>query len=262
MTQNKIFVIHTGHLYFKSLAVIEKIIALDYPVYVLVYEKPSRIDIYGKIINILKTKYSKKINKTLYIDTYDQVKLDLKKIIASNQKLVKYDEYIILDSDNHYYGDFFSKVINNQDNIDHKKFVPLQQIDRNYAISSNNKIFINSWSKKFIRPEKTDKIISKEYPINDCLVSSSTESQVYSINQPQFRLHYLEEQEKSPRMNSYCFFYEDNKKCMNIQNNTVGVYEIIDHNNIKIHWENEEGYLVYCLKENDNVYLCKQRNTY
>ena len=152
MTQNKIFVIQTGHLYFKSLSIIEKIIALDYSVYVLVYEKPSRIDIYSKILNILKTKYKKQINKTLYIDTYDQVKPNLKKIIASNQKLVKYDEYIILDSDNYYYGDFFSKVINNTDNTDHKKFLPSQQIDRNYAISSNNKIFINSWSKKFIRP--------------------------------------------------------------------------------------------------------------
>ena len=113
----------------------------------------------------------------------------------------------------------------------------------------------------FTDHEQYKNFTEKNYSTSNFLKFVQSSEQKYSIIESSFKLFFLEETNKH-REDSYCFFYNKNNKCMNLENDIVGDYDIINDNNISVMWEDEGEPIVYSRNENTNTFICKQKDIF
>lgn len=255
---NKIFIVKTDNFYLNSLRLLDKLLDNENHVLFCIYNKPSSYDILYKIKQILKTQYKKKLSRCLFYTTYEDLSDDAYSIALKTSEIPEYKEYIYLPSNGWYTNKFIQEIVSHKESLDIKYFFPYQLISSNYKLINNESEYIKCIPKKILI-EKNPTTNDKKYRSKNFFLSTNKFHNKHIVMDQDFMLLYLTETPDVEMSDSYCFFYEDNHKCMNIANKIAGSYNLIDENNIQINWEN--GYQnLYTRNETDNTYLCKKQN--
>ena len=276
MTPNNfIYFLPSDTYYYNSLNIVDKVITSGYHLHVSLLDSVEQISLRRKIVNLFKKEYHQALNKRLFYSKYDDPSTSDIELIYKSPAAIDFNYVVFLNPTDFYCPTFFDLVPNIVEGCDSdiKYLKSYQTINQNHEVVENRKHSIKIISKKLIEFILNNKLTldnftthkeyknftEKNYSTSNFLKFVQSSEQKYSIIDPSFKLFFLEETHKH-RQNSYCFFYNKNNKCMNLENDIVGDYDIINNNNISIMWEDEGEPIVYSRNENTNTFICKQKD--
>lgn len=251
MSNNYIYVLSTNKHYRRSIDLLPRILQTGNNVLFYLYRTNHHHDIYYKLLKIIKEQFNDYlINQKLFFDTYKTENLNLINMVFEHKQTTQFNRYIFLDPTNIYFDKFFKQNIDDTNDITGVK--PYQCIEPNLKIRNDSDQYTWCLSHKavsyciknhirlsdlndLIKNNKLD-LIHNIKSTNNMLSYGYTTQHKYAIWEKQFQLLYLIESNNDFK-DSYCFFYTNNNKCMNIDNNMVGIFEIDHNQEISIQWE-------------------------
>jgi hypothetical protein len=263
---NPLFIVKTDIYYKSSIDLVNQILYNHGSVYIKLYQNKHLYDLYYKYLALIKGKSYIQFTDNIFYDTYHNIDINIDKTLYADDRLKKFSHFVYLDCNNIYCPSFFPYVSDLKDNIDLYIIKPYQTIDINLQTNTEPNVDIKIISKKlleflFVNP-KSDinrlpkSFTSQELRNNYFVGAEHNNVKKHAIQESKFKLLYLIENPNSIIKNSYCFFYNENSKCMNIDNNIVGNFSVIDQNQIIVHW-NHNGSIyahTYVVAENNNYY--------
>lgn len=260
---NPLFIIKTGINYKSALDLINQVLYNNSSIYISLYRDEVLHDIYYKCISLFKNKAYNKFVDYIFYDTHSNSNINLENILYIDSRFKKFSHFIYLDSSNIYLPGFFSYIHDLADDIDMYTIKPYQSIDLNLRIDTNSEKQIQVMNRKaleFFCINKQTNLPSsfrhKSIKSNNFIVIENKNISKYNIQESKFRLLYLIEEPNTTLKDSYCFFYEENSKCMNIENNIIGNFTYLNDNQIIINWNFNSSIFSkrYALAENNNYY--------
>lgn len=264
MTLTKpLFIIKTGINYKSALDLMNQVLYNDSSVYVSLYRDKNLHDIYYKCISLLQNKAYNKFVDHVFYDTHSNRDINLENILYIDSRFKKFSHFIYLDPANIYLPSFFSYIHDLADDVDMYTIKPYQSIDLNLRIDTNSEKQIQVMNRKalgfFFVNKQTNlpgSFTQKSIKSNNFIVTENKNIFKYNIQESKFKLLYLIEEPNAILKDSYCFFYEENSKCMNIENNIIGNFTYLNDNQIIINWNYNNSIFDkrYTLAENNNYY--------
>jgi hypothetical protein len=261
-----LFIIKTGIHYKSSIDLMNQILYNKGSVYVNLYHHTNLHDMYYKYLGLFKnTSYNKFMDRIFY-DTYQSLDIDTTNILYTDNRFKDFSHFIHLDCSNIYYPKFFQYIYDLNDDIDLYTIKPYQTIDLNLRIDTNATKIIKIINKKLLEflflNKRTDTsnlpqpFKAEEIRNNNFISTENKNISKYNVQESKFKLLYLVEETGSILKDSYCFFYNENSKCMNIDNNIVGHFTVIDNDQIMVNWSHNGSIYVhkYIIAENNNYY--------
>ena len=278
MTQNNfIYFLPSDTYYYNTLNIVDKAISSDAYIHVSLLECPEQTSLRRKIVNLFKKEYHKVYNKKLFYSKYNDLTSQNTELVYSSPSAIDFQYIVFLNPTDFYCPTFFDLIpdIISGCNADLKDIKSYQTINQNHEIVENRTQGIKVVSKRLLEFILSNKLTldnftshedykdftEKKYSTSNFLKFVQSNENKYSIIEPSFKLFFLEEQCQH-RQSSYCFFYNKNHKCMNLENDIVGDYDIINDQNISIMWEDEGEPIIYSQNENTNTFQCKQKDTF
>lgn len=268
MTLTKpLFILTTATNYKSSIDLMNQILYNEGSVYINLYHDHDLHDIYYKYLAILKSKSYSKFTDRIFYDVYQQnTDTHTERVLHTDSRLKEFSHFVYLDCSNIYFANFFQYISNLENDIDLYTIKPYQTVDLNLRIDTNATAYVKIINRKlleFLSINQHIKISNlpesfshKELRNNNFIGQENKNISKHNIQDTKFKLIYLIEETDSILKNSYCFFYNENSKCMNIDNNIVGNFTLINDNQILVHW-NHNGSLYthkYAVAESQNYY--------
>jgi len=263
---NPLFVIRTGIHYKSSLELMNQVLYNNSSVYISLYHDKNLHDIYYKCLSLFKNKSYHKFIDHIFYDSHNNLNINLENILYLDNRFKKFSHFIYLDSCNIYFPGFFQYVRDLDDDIDIYTIKSYQSIDLNLRIGIDHTKQIKVINKKTLEflsiNNQTDiynlpqSFKHKEIRNNNFIVTENKNISKHNIQEPKFKLLYLTEDKNSILKDSYCFFYQENSKCMNIDNSVVGNFTLLNDNQIMVNWNHNGSIFAhrYAMTEDNNYY--------
>lgn len=211
-----------------------------------------------KIKSLIEKYYIDYINKQYLSVIESEHTVNQTDVFKKYPQLLKYDWFILLDSNHVYMPNYLTDIINKYVNK-HKEQYEILNIQSNNSISSDVQLL----SKKHIHSIidrnqiQSQQVIKKHIITTDCYLSAKSQNDYpYFVNDDTFCLAWLEEEPESTIQSGYSFIYKKNYKVFNIKNECHGLISRIDSGTIEITWIiNSQQILHKYIANQNNIYM-------